>query len=245
MVLCIGEKFAPLYCTIRSEDPDSFLQEHSTLKRPKRQERSLLQLARLSKVPPKLEDPSKSPRRSRFSTEQLVPSRKGSHSSEKAGTSSCGLNKEVLNEDINLRVLLLPLSNSDASETPCEKSTIEVYSRSESVAIEIVRLSGATDHHFRSNVTSCEGSVRVVLPPKFRGAIYINNLSGPPGQVEFSVELRKCIDNGAVRLNPLVVEEDEDEIHLHSPKNIELHLDEKPDNVMSLVEVGKANEGGT
>lgn len=72
-------------------------------------------------------------------------------------------------------------------------------------------------------VTSIEESVRVVLPPRFRGGIYINDVRSMP-KVDYSVELRRAIDGDVVHVNPLYVAEDEDEVHIDSQKNIEIDM---------------------
>ncbi|CAA7265358.1 unnamed protein product [Cyclocybe aegerita] len=178
-----------------------------------------------------------SPRRSRFSTEQVLPRRKGSCSSEASDLSN--LNKEALNEDMMLRVLLLSPPPSDSEdddagcvqdgvpiEAPsCEKSTIEAYSHNGSVTVELIRLAGAEGHHFRLYVTSCEESVHVLLPSEFRGALFISHArSQMPASVEYGAGLQRRIDGGAVRINPVVghgaVAEDEDEMHLYAAKRI-------------------------
>ena len=78
-------------------------------------------------------------------------------------------------------------------------------------------------HHFRMYVTSIEESVRVVLPPKFRGGIYINDIRSMPN-VDYSVELRRAIEGEDVHLNPMYVGEDEDEVHIDSQKNIDIDM---------------------
>jgi hypothetical protein len=78
-------------------------------------------------------------------------------------------------------------------------------------------------HHFRMYVTSMEETVRVVLPPKFRGGIYINDIRSMP-KVEYSVELRRAIDADVVHVNPMYVAEDEDEVHIDSQKNINIDM---------------------
>jgi hypothetical protein len=72
-------------------------------------------------------------------------------------------------------------------------------------------------------VTSIEESVRVVLPPKFRGGIYINDIRSMP-TVDYSVELGRAIDGGEVHINPMYIAEDEDEVHIDSQKNIEIDM---------------------
>jgi hypothetical protein len=78
-------------------------------------------------------------------------------------------------------------------------------------------------HHFRMYVTSIEESVRVVLPPKFRGGIYINDIRSMPN-VDYSVELRRAIDGDVVHVNPMYIAEDEDEVHIDSLKNIDIDM---------------------
>jgi hypothetical protein len=89
-----------------------------------------------------------------------------------------------------------------------------------------IRLPGAVNHHFRMYVTSREESVRVVLPTKFRGGIYINDIRNMPN-VDYSAELRRAIDGDVVRVNPMYVAEDEDEVHIDSEKNIDLKMAEE------------------
>ncbi|KAJ3507488.1 hypothetical protein NLJ89_g6277 [Agrocybe chaxingu] len=178
---------------------------------------------------------SSSPRRSRFSTEQIVPRRKGSCDSEVSDLSN--LTKEVLNEDVTLRVLLLspppPSDGEDgddgyipveAPSSQCEKSTIDAYSHNGSVTVELIRLAGAEGHHFRLYVTSCEESVHVLLPSEFRGALFISHArSQRPASVEYGAGLRRRIDGGVVRINPVghgAVAEDEDEVHLYAANRI-------------------------
>jgi len=72
-------------------------------------------------------------------------------------------------------------------------------------------------------VTSIEESVRVVLPSKFRGGIYINDIRSKP-KVEYSVELRGAIDGDAVHINPMYIAEDEDEVHIDSQRNIDIDM---------------------
>ena len=72
-------------------------------------------------------------------------------------------------------------------------------------------------------VTSIEESVRVVLPPKFRGGIYINDIRSTPN-VDYSVELRRAIVGEVVHVNPMYIAEDEDEVHIDSQKNIEIDM---------------------
>ncbi|KAF8955439.1 hypothetical protein BDZ97DRAFT_1857755 [Flammula alnicola] len=158
--------------------------------------------------PLKLPNVQKSSRRSHFSTEQIKLK------------SFSSLRKEVHNEDINLRVLLLsPLPDEDA--TSWEKSTINTSSHSGSVTIEIIRLSGAANHHFRY-------SARVILPSKFRGNVYINSARSMPIHVKCSAELRKSIDVGVVRLNaPGLVRDDEDEVHIYAARSIKLQMQEE------------------
>ena len=74
----------------------------------------------------------KHPRKSRVSTEQVIPSRKGSCLSDQTNVSI--LNKEVMNEDINIRVLLLPPPGND---NVWEKSIIDIHSHSGSVIVEV------------------------------------------------------------------------------------------------------------
>ena len=62
----------------------------------------------------------------------------------------------------------------------------------------------------------------MVLPPKFRGGIYINDIRSMP-KVEYSVELRRAIDGNAVHVNPMYIGEDEDEVHIDS-QNIEIDM---------------------
>lgn len=86
-----------------------------------------------------------------------------------------------------------------------------------------VRLPGAVDHHFRMYVTSSEEGVRVVLPPKFRGGIYINDIRNTP-RVDYSTGLRRAIDGDGVRVNPMYVADDEDEVHIDSQKTIDIQM---------------------
>lgn len=72
-------------------------------------------------------------------------------------------------------------------------------------------------------VTSIEETVRVVLPPKFRGGIYINDIRSMP-HVDYSVELRRAIAGDDVHVNPMYVAEDEDEVHIDSQKNIDIDM---------------------
>lgn len=72
-------------------------------------------------------------------------------------------------------------------------------------------------------VTSIEESVRVVLPPKFRGGIYINDIRSKP-TVDYSVELRRAIDGDEVHVNPMYIAEDEDEVHIDSQKKIDIDM---------------------
>ena len=71
-------------------------------------------------------------RKSRVSTEQVIPRRKGSYSSDQSNVSI--LNKEVMDEDINIRVLLLPPPGND---NVWEKSIIDVQSHCGSVIVEV------------------------------------------------------------------------------------------------------------
>lgn len=75
-------------------------------------------------------------------------------------------------------------------------------------------------------VTSIEESVRVVLPPKFRGGIYINDIRSMPN-VEYSVGLRRAIEGDVVHVNPMYIAEDEDEVHIDSQKNIDIGMVEE------------------
>ena len=72
-------------------------------------------------------------------------------------------------------------------------------------------------------VTSIEENVRVVLPPKFRGGIYINDIRSKP-KVDYSVELRRAIEVDVVHVNPMYIAEDEDEVHIDSQKNIDIEM---------------------
>ena len=78
-------------------------------------------------------------------------------------------------------------------------------------------------HHFRMYVTSIEETVRVVLPPKFRGGIYINDIRSMPN-VDYSVELRRAIEGEDVHVNPMYIADDEDEVHIDSLKNIDIDM---------------------
>ena len=69
----------------------------------------------------------------------------------------------------------------------------------------------------------------MVLPPKFRGGIYINDIRSMP-KVEYSVELRRAIDGDVVHVNPMYVGEDEDEVHIDSQKNIDIDMVVEEDN---------------
>lgn len=75
-------------------------------------------------------------------------------------------------------------------------------------------------------VTSCEESVRVVLPPKFRGGIYINDIKSTPN-VEYCVGLKRAMERDDIRVNPMYVGEDEDEVHIDSQKRIGLEMVEE------------------
>lgn len=159
-----------------------------------------------------------------------------------------------MNEDLTLRVLLLsPLDMDHDFPILCEKSTVDAYSHTGSVSIEMVslyahdrrtfdqciltrlfeltqiRLPGTVNHHFRLYVTSCEENVNVVLPPGFRGAIYVNKAGCLFPKVQMSTGLRKGIDDGAVHMNPPCVDEDEDEVHITAAKSVQLRMVE--DNV--------------
>ena len=72
-------------------------------------------------------------------------------------------------------------------------------------------------------VTSIEESVQVVLPPKFRGGIYINDIRSKP-TVDYSVGLRRAIDGDVVHINPMYIAEDEDEVHIDSQKKIDIDM---------------------
>lgn len=72
-------------------------------------------------------------------------------------------------------------------------------------------------------VTSVEETVRVVLPPKFRGGIYINDIRSMPN-VDYSVELRRAIEGEDVHVNPMYIADDEDEVHIDSLKNIDIDM---------------------
>lgn len=51
--------------------------------------------------------------------------------------------------------------------------------------------------------------------------------------VHYSVELRRAIDGDVVRVNPMYVAEDEDEVHIDSQKNIDLQMvEEESENAM-------------
>lgn len=63
----------------------------------------------------------------------------------------------------------------------------------------------------------------MVLPPKFRGGIYINDIRSMPS-VDYSVELRRAIAGDVVHVNPMYIAEDEDEVHIDSQKNIEIDM---------------------
>ena len=90
-------------------------------------------------------------------------------------------------------------------------------------------------HHFRMYVTSIEETVRVVLPPKFRGGIYINDIRSMPN-VDYSVALRRAIEGDVVHVNPMYIAEDEDEVHIDSQKNIDI------DMVVEERESGKSDQ---
>ena len=142
-------------------------------------------------------------------------------------------------EDIDIRVLLLPPPGND---NVWEKSIIDIHSHSGSVIVEVagflsflvtgtvlmkfsqIRLPGAAaTHHFRMYVTSIEESVQVVLPPKFRGGIYINDIRSKP-TVDYSVGLRRAIAGNVVHINPMYIAEDEDEVHIDSQKKIDIDM---------------------
>ena len=72
-------------------------------------------------------------------------------------------------------------------------------------------------------VTSIEEGVRVVLPPKFRGGIYINDIRSMPN-VDYSVGLRRAMDEDVVHINPMYIAEDEDEVHIDSQKDIDIDM---------------------
>lgn len=169
---------------------------------------------------PKSRVAEKSLRFKKLSTEQLVPSKRGSQ------PNSCFsiLKRDVLHEDIHLRVLLLsPFSNKEA--VACEKSIIDACSRTGSVMIEMMRLSGAAEHHFRLYVTADEGSVHVVLPSKFRGVIHIQGTRSLPTEFVCSAELRKLVEEGDVRLNAAEVGEDEDEVFILAGRHVQFQLE--------------------
>lgn len=87
-------------------------------------------------------------------------------------------------------------------------------------------------------VTSGEESVRVVLPPKFRGGIYINDIRSTP-VVGYSVDLRRAMEEDVVRVNPLYILEDEDEVHIDSEKKIDIEMaGEELENAVSWIPDG-------
>jgi hypothetical protein len=108
---------------------------------------------------------------------------------------------------------------------PCEKSIIDACSQTGSVTIEMIRLSGATDHHFRLYVTADEGGANIILPTEFRGVIHIKSATSQPIQFVCSAELRIRIEEGAVRLNAPEVGGNEDEVFVYAGKAVQFQME--------------------
>ncbi|KAF9533517.1 hypothetical protein CPB83DRAFT_845409 [Crepidotus variabilis] len=176
------------------------------------------------------------PRRSQSTTEQIIPSRRSSYNSSMTGISSSSLSREAVDENLNMRLLLLaPTSDVNVSQNhfepgdwELEKSELDLYSHSGSVAVELTRLRGASNHHFCLYATSCQESVRVVLPAKFRGTVFTNTQDQNQSRLQCSKQLQKLIDEGFVRVNPTDgASYDEDEVHIHAGKNVEVMLEDE------------------
>ncbi|RDB24203.1 hypothetical protein Hypma_008703 [Hypsizygus marmoreus] len=159
---------------------------------------------------------SPSVRGTQITSEQLLPSLNGSKHIQR----SVNLHKEVFNEDINIRVLLLPPPWPCASP-PFVKSIIDLYSRFGSINTEVIRLSGAEDHFFRLYVISCEDNVKILLPNGFRGVISVESCSS---RIKYSAEVSTHIRKGLIRVNTTEIADDEDEVHIHSPGKVEIRL---------------------
>ncbi|TFK34815.1 hypothetical protein BDQ12DRAFT_612820 [Crucibulum laeve] len=135
--------------------------------------------------------------------------------------------REVQEEDINVRVLLLPPFPEDAP--PFMKSAVDLFSRFGSVAVDLVRLSAAANHFVRLFITSCEEDVRVLLPAMFRGVIFINRTRRNWACVHYCKELRNQIGAGNIRINPPheAEMEDEDEVHIHALGDVDIRIAEE------------------
>ncbi|GLB35428.1 hypothetical protein LshimejAT787_0209930 [Lyophyllum shimeji] len=129
------------------------------------------------------------------------------------------LHKEVLNEDMNVRVLLLP-PRSPSDESPYGKSVIDLFTRFGSVSAEIIRLPGAEKHFFQLYVTSCEQNAIILLPTDFRGTIDVEGCS----RVRYDGELRRRIDQEVIRINATDTRRDGDEVYIHATGGVEIRV---------------------
>ncbi|KAH7889981.1 hypothetical protein F5I97DRAFT_1849074 [Phlebopus sp. FC_14] len=127
------------------------------------------------------------------------------------------------NQCIHAKLLLLPPFPYDLS--PFAKSVAYLSSRSGSINAEMYRLPGAENHFFRLYIFTREGSVRVTLPPFFRGVVTIKNYEGLCNgkQIRCSRSFHDRMRRGFIRVNTCALDND-DELCIHAEGKIELRL---------------------
>ncbi|KIK95965.1 hypothetical protein PAXRUDRAFT_826486 [Paxillus rubicundulus Ve08.2h10] len=124
---------------------------------------------------------------------------------------------------INAKLVLLPPFPWDAP--PFAKSVAYLSSLSGSVNAVVHRLPGAESHLFRLYIFAREASVKVALPPLFRGVVTVKNHGGlrQRKQIHRSRSVRDRMRRGFIRFDTVALEND-DEVYIHAEGKIELCL---------------------
>ncbi|KAF8842497.1 hypothetical protein BDN67DRAFT_989055 [Paxillus ammoniavirescens] len=124
---------------------------------------------------------------------------------------------------INAKLLLLAPLPCDAP--PFAKSVAYLSSLSGSIYAMVHRLPGAESHFFRLYIFAREASVKVTLPPLFRGVVTIKNHGGlrQGKQIHCSRSVRDRMRRGFIRFDTIALEND-DEVYIHAEGKIDLRL---------------------
>ncbi|KAF9228738.1 hypothetical protein BS17DRAFT_772439 [Gyrodon lividus] len=124
---------------------------------------------------------------------------------------------------INAKLLLLSPFPCDVS--PFAKSVAYLSSLSGSIDAVVYRLPGAESHFFRLYIFARVASVKVTLPPLFRGVVTIKNHGGPSQRkhIRCSRSFHDRMRRGFIRFDTGALEND-DEVYIHAEGKIELRL---------------------
>ncbi|KIJ69651.1 hypothetical protein HYDPIDRAFT_172973 [Hydnomerulius pinastri MD-312] len=124
---------------------------------------------------------------------------------------------------INAKLLLLPPFPCDAP--PFAKSVAYLSSLSGPINTEVHRLPGAEGHFFRLYIFAREASVKVTLPPLFRGVVTIKSQNdvSQMKQIRCSRSFHDRMRRGFIRFDTCALEND-DEICIHAEGKVELRL---------------------